>query len=378
MRRILLPLALIAGTVMAEVPADRMAWWKAKDHVFDVAGMSPLEPVRGAPKRLPRKAMLDAPALRALAEETRTQSLLVWHGGRLVYSYYRPGTDAATLSSPASMMKPVLALSIGVAVGRGRMALDDPASRWLPEWRGDPRGSITVRQLLQMTSGLAKDGPATEGGRGAELMLGTQIDAVALATPLTGTPGAAFDYNNVNSQLLRLMLERATGRRYADWLSETIWRPIGAADGAVWLDRPGGAARGYGGMVATPESWLRVGLLIKDRGRVGARQVVPAWWIDAMTAPSPRDPNFGLHLWRATPFAAVRGYGSGKAPPVKTAVPFVAADMVFFDGGGGQRVYVSRARDLVIVRIGATLWDWDDSKLPNLVSDTLHRPSLRR
>jgi CubicO group peptidase (beta-lactamase class C family) len=352
-----------------------MAWWLAKDHVLDVAGMRTLEPVRGAPRPLRHGRPLAAPALLAFATETRTQSLLVWHKGRLVYTYYSPGTDRTTRSAPASMMKPVLTLAIGAAVAARRMTLDDPASRWLPEWRGDSRGRITVRQLLQMTSGLAKDGPTTEGGRGAELMLGTQIDAVALATPQMGTPGTVFDYNNVNSQLLRLMLERATGRRYADWLSETIWRPIGADDGAVWLDRPGGAARGYGGMVATPESWVRVGLLIKDRGRVGGRQVVPEAWIDAMTAPSPRNPNFGLHLWRARPFAAVRGYGSGKAPPVKTAAPFVASDTLFFDGGGGQRVYVSRAQDLVIVRIGATLWDWDDSRLPNLVSATLYLSS---
>jgi CubicO group peptidase (beta-lactamase class C family) len=368
MRRIVLALALIALPAGAEVPADRMAWWKAKDHVLDVAGMRPLEPVGGAPRMLRRGPTIVSPALDALAAETRTQALLVWHHGRLRYERYAPGTKAATLSSPASMMKPVLALAIGAAVGAGKMALDDPASRWLPEWREDARGRITVRQLLQMTSGLAKDGPTTEGGRGAELMLGTNIDAIALATPLTGTPGVTFDYNNVNSQVLRLMLERATGRRYADWLSETIWRPIGANDGAVWLDRPGGAARGYGGLVATPESWVRVGLLVKDRGRVGPRQVVPGAWVDAMTAPSRRNANFGMHLWRASPFNATRGYGSGKAPPVKTAVPFVAGDTVFFDGGGGQRVYISRAQDLVIVRIGATLWDWDDSTLPNLVS----------
>lgn len=370
MKRLWLLLAL-AAPAAAEVPPERMAWWKAKDHVLDVAGMQPLERVPGAHRPLRRGQAIVSPALEALIAETRTQALLVWHKGRLRYVFYAPDTDASTRSSPASMMKPLLALAIGAAVRAGRMTLDDPASRWLAEWRSDPRGAITIRQLLQMTSGLAKDGPTTEGGRGAELMLGTQIDAIALATPLTGTPGAMFDYNNVNSQLLRLMLERATGRRYADWLSYTIWRPIGADDGAMWLDRPGGAARGYGGMVATPESWIRVGLLIKDRGRVRGRQVVPASWIDAMTAASPRNANFGLHLWRASPFAAVRGYGSGKAPPVRTAVPFVAADMVFFDGGGGQRVYVSRARDLVIVRIGATLWDWDDSRLPNLVSEAL-------
>jgi len=66
-----------------------------------------------------------------------------------------------------------------------------------------------------------------------------------------------------------VVLERATGRRYADYLSEKVWKPIGASDAAVWLDRPGGLAKTFGGVLATASDWARVGLMLQNGGRVG-------------------------------------------------------------------------------------------------------------
>lgn len=375
----LLPVLLIAiAPALAQSEAERVlldqrrAWWRTPDHALDVATLSPVERVRGgAGGPLSRRSggLDPAAAAAAIAYVSRvpTQSLLVWHAGALVLEHYGPGFGPDARSAPASMPKPVLALAIGAAVARGRMGLDHPIARWLTEWRGDPRGAITVRELLQMRSGLAKDGAATAGGRGEALMLGTRLADTLLATPLAGTPGAVFDYNNVDNGLLALALERATGMRYADWLSRTVWRPIGAADAGVWLDRPGGLARTFCCLLTTARNWVRVGRLINDRGLAGRRRVLPASWIDAMTAPSPTNPNYGFQIWRASPYVPERGYGSGGVPPVPAREPFLAPDMLFFDGAVGQRVYISRAQDLVIVRIGASMPDWDDSVLPNLI-----------
>ena len=266
------------------------------------------------------------------------------------------------------MMKPLLAVAVGQAIAHGYIrSVDQPIADFLPEWSKDARGRITIRQLLDMTSGLQKDGFAAEGGRAAELMLGVRMEAVLLQTQLVDTPGRTFDYNNTNPSLLGLIVERATHRRFAEWFSQSVWRPIGAQDAALWLDRPGGLARAFCCLIATGRDWVRAGLLIKDRGRVDGRAVVDPAWIDAMTAPSPRNANFGFEIWRASPYQPSRGYGSGTAAPVPAAQPFLAPDMVFFDGAVGQRVYVSRARDLVIVHIGASAPGWDDSALPNMI-----------
>ncbi|MET0137725.1 MAG: serine hydrolase domain-containing protein, partial [Sphingobium sp.] len=183
--------------------ASRRLWWKSPGHALDVAGLSPLERVAGRKARpLPRAEGGITPeavsAALAYVDRARTQSLLIWYKGALRVEHYGAGFDATSRSAPASMPKPVLALAVGAAVARGRMHLTDPISRWLPEWRTDPRGRITVRELLQMRSGLTKYGGASGGGPGEQLMLGTRLSDLVLATPLAGEQGVRFDYNNVD------------------------------------------------------------------------------------------------------------------------------------------------------------------------------------
>jgi CubicO group peptidase (beta-lactamase class C family) len=168
--------------------------------------------------------------------------------------------------------------------------------------------------------------------------------------------------------LLGLIVERATKRRYAQYLSERLWQPIGAADAYVALDRPGGIPRTFAALLARPEDWLRLGLLFVDQGRAGGRQVVDPAWLKAMTAPSPANPNYGLQLWLGSPHAPKRGYNVATPATVPAAEPFLADDMLFFDGAGAQRVYVAPREKLVIVRLGMGTFDWDDSKVANGVT----------
>ncbi len=366
------PLSAQSSSEEQSLLESRRLWWKAPGHALDIASLSPLEKVQGGKARpLPHANSGIAPeaveAALHYVDRARTQSLLIWYKGALRVEHYGAGFDAASRSAPASMPKPVLALAVGAAVARGQMGLDDPVGRWLPEWHGDARAAITVRQLLQMRSGLTKYGGASGGGPGEQQMLGTRLADLVLGTPAATVPGTRFDYNNIDNSLLGLVLERATGQRYARWLSKTIWRPIGANDAQVWLDRPGGLVRTFCCLIATAQDWVRVGLLIKDRGAENGRRVLPASWIDAMTAPSPTNPNYGFQIWRASPYAPSRSYGSGAAPPAPAKAPFLADDIVYFDGAVGQRVYISRSRDLVIVRIGDSIPDWDDSALPNII-----------
>ncbi len=356
---------------------DRMVWWNTRDHVLDIGGLSPLEVVKGAPgapivqTARPTLAPKAAQAAIAYVSPMNTESLLVWQGGALQLEWYGPGFGPDSQSLPASMMKPVMTLALGQAIAQGKIkSVDEPVSDFLPEWANDPRGRITIRQVLQMNSGLQKDAATSGGGRGAQLMLGVDMEPVLLDAKLVAAPGTIFDYNNTNPSLLGVILQRATGERYAQWLSETIWKPIGAKDGYVWLDGPGGLARTACCYVATGGDWLRLGLLIKNKGQVDGKPVVDPAWIEAMIAPSPNNPNFGYNVWRASPYLPHRGYGVGTTT-VPAAKPFLAADMVYFDGAVGERVYISRARDLVIVRIGSSAPAWDDSVLPNIIVEGL-------
>jgi CubicO group peptidase (beta-lactamase class C family) len=356
---------------------QRVDWaMKGGDSVLDVGALTPQEVIKGGNGRPIVRARADRSSLSpqakaaaiALVAPLTTAQLLVWHKGSLQLEYYGEGYSTTTRSSPASMMKPILALAIGTAIAQGKIkSINDPVSLYLTEWANDPRGAITIKNILEMSTGLQNAQGFAPGSPGMQHSLGTDIRGVINAVPLAKPPGTEFQYNNFNSSLGGMVIERATGMRYVQWVSTTIWRPLGARDGAAWLDKEGGFARTYCCLIATGEDWLRVGLMIKDGGKVGRRQVIPASWIEAMIAPSPLNPNFGYQLWRASPYAAQRSYGPAITLKVPASEPFLADDMIYFDGAGGQRVYVSRKSDLVIVRIGKATTAWDDAALPNII-----------
>ena len=90
-----------------------------------------------------------------------------------------------------------------------------------------------------------------------------------------------------------------------------------------------------------------------------------------MLAPSAGNPNFGRNIWRGSPYNPSRSYGPGIPAVIRSSEPFRSEDSVFIDGSGGQRVYIVPSERLTIVRIGRPRQDWDDSRLPNLVVDSL-------
>lgn len=323
------------------------------------------------PRRLDR-CLSEAKLGPAMAELDRVKSygFLVWHDGAIEVEHYWPGFDANTRGESASMHKSVLGLVVGQAIADGRIgSLETPVSRWLTEWKDDPRGAITLRQMMQMTSGLEPlPFDMRKGALASVTQMGADTAPVLLSLKLVDPPGQVFNYGSTVSQLIGLIVERATGERYADYLSRRLWQPLGASDAYVALDRPHGLAKTSGTLLARPEDWLRLGLLFIHDGRVGARQVVDAKWLEAMAAPSPANPNYGMQLWLASPHNANRRYNVANAGGVPAREPFLSDDMVFFDGAGAQRVYVSKKDRLVIVRIGNSVYDWDDSLVPNVVT----------
>jgi CubicO group peptidase (beta-lactamase class C family) len=332
-----------------------------------VAGSNAVPLPRRASACLKDDAM--APAL-AEIQRVKSYSFMVWRDGAVEYEYYAPGFSADTRAEPASMHKSVLGILVGQAIADGFIpSLQTPVSRWLKEWANDPRGTITVEQMLHMASGLAPlPFDLKPGSAYSRALYGADDTAVPLATLLADAPGSRFNYASGISQLLGLIVERATGQRYADYLSKRLWQPLGAQDAYVTLDHPGGHPRTSSALFARPEDWMRLGMLFAQQGRVDGRQVVDPAWLQAMSTASPANPNYGFQLWRGSPYVAHRGYNTATPATVPAKAPFLAADMVYFDGAGAQRVYVSPAEKLVIVRLGAGTFDWDDSLVPNLVT----------
>ena len=306
----------------------------------------------------------------AFGEQNDSHALIVYHDQAIQLEHYYPGHDAASFSPTQSMHKSVLAILIGIAIEQGHIAsADEPAASYLTEWADDERAGITIRQMLQQNSGI--DFP-TFGfnplGGFFRLIFGPDIKPVALNQPLEVEPGSRFDYNSVNPQNLGLIVERATGKRYSQYLSEALWQRLGAPDATIVLDsEERRMARMFCCLNATARSWLHVGLLHLNEGRMAGQQIVPVDWMRQIVIAGKHNPNYGYLTWLGNEFEEYRYYNRKTTVRVFQSEPFAAPDVIYFDGFGGQRVYIVPSRGLIIVRTGALAADMDEAFLPNVM-----------
>ena len=294
------------------------------------------------------------------AEQKNSAALLIVHRGKIVVERYWQGQQTNRWADSASMAKTVTALLIGMAIQEGKIrSIEEPAATYLPAWSKDARRQITIRQLLNMHSGLRPQGEYDDPFSDAcYLALGTDSRSMVSHVPLVVAPGTTNSYNNANYQALGFVLEAATGQPYAAYLSQKLWQPLGNADSALWLDKEGGSAHTFGFLFATARDWARIGLLILNEGRWNGRSIVSADWIREMTRASPTNPNYGHGLW----------IGSGKGSKrTDQKEPFATDDVIYLNGRHKQRVYIVPSCQLVIVRQGEQARGWNETYLVNVL-----------
>lgn len=296
-------------------------------------------------------------------EERNSTALLILQKNQIVYEKYFGIGGENIKSDSASMAKTVLALLIGIAIDEKKILSEDElASKYIIEWQNDERKNITIKNLLQMTSGLYNyDSTSSPFSDLAKMHGGFYLEDTILNVKQENKEGIKNNYNNVNSQILELVLERATKKRYADYLAEKIWIPLGANDANLWLDHENGMPRAYCCLFATPKDWAKIGLLLLNDGFYNGKQIIPIDWLKKMTTPSPLLDNYGYQIWLAHSKAFSKN---------RLTEDFSDENMIFLDGRGRQRVYIIKSKDLVVVRIGESPKDWDESFIPNnLIKD---------
>jgi CubicO group peptidase (beta-lactamase class C family) len=333
----------------------------------------PTDPVRGGPvpalvvaaeaERTIPAAVLDQ-AVEAAAK-TEAFSLLVWQGGAVQLEKYWPGYDAKSFTSTQSMHKSVLAILVGIAIEQGLIkSVDDPAANYIEEWAGNERRHITIRQMLQQSSGIDFPGfPAV-----IDMTIGDRLEQITFEQGVLAPPDTQFDYTNINPQVLGILLERVSGSSYAEYLSKNLWQHLSDDDATVLLDTEATRTpRTFCCLDTTARAWLRLGLLHLDHGRVGERQLVPEQWMKDIVTPSAQNPNYGYLTWLGSTYEKNRRYNRKSAATAFHSEPFAAPDVIYFDGFGGQRVYIVPSKQVVIVTTGPLRQDWDDALLPNLI-----------
>lgn len=315
-----------------------------------------------APRVSPALESLDAEALQKAADYAaghNSRALIVTRHGHIVFERYWHGTGFDTLEDSQSFARTVTALLTGIAIGDRKIGWpDEPIGNFIPEWRNDPRGTITVRNLLQMSSGLGATGPAASPWSAlARERFGPDVISEDLSQTLVARPGETWLDQPADPQLLSLVIERAAKQRYAQYLSEGLWRRIGAADAWGWLDRAGGSVHADCCLLVRQGDWIRVGELLVNNGRYQGDEIVPPGWVAQMLLPTKGNPSYGAYVRVKT------GTTAGE--------PYALPD-VFAVEGRGHRMWVVPSLQMVILRTGDSPGapgnaSFEETRIPNLI-----------
>lgn len=358
---------------LARFAALKNGLFEAYDPLEAVPGVTPARPLPVA--RRPGISAEALAAARSYAQANRSTALLVWRDGAVEEAAYFGAAGPATPLVSKSLSKPLTAIVVGRAIQLGYIkSLDQPVSDFIAEWRGGPKAAMTVRHLLDMRSGLMPQGPAS----GPDHILNRAYldarhdDIIVNEYPLLHEPGTRFDYANAVADLVAVVIERATGQRYAHFVSEQVLKPIEAPSGQVWIDRPGGLAHSACCMLIPAEAWLRLGILLVDDGTWKHRRLLPRGYVAEMRRGTPQNPYYGLGVYGPVPYVARRGFNNPDlpGPRVLHGEPYLASDLFLFDGNANQVVYMIPSKRLVIVRTGdapPASPEWDNAVLPNIV-----------
>ena len=287
-----------------------------------------------------------------------TDALLVLKRGSVAVERYGAGISAKTRLPGWASGQCLTALMIGQLISDGRLRSDE--SPPIPDWQrpGDPRGEITLRQLLQMRSGLRHSETATperDSDRFRMLFLDGRDDMAAYAEsqPLVAPAGQQFKPSSATSIILSDLAARvlapnadAATRRHAvsEYLRARVLEPIGMNATTVGFDRAG-TMIGSGMIHATARDWGQLAEFMRRNGSVKGVQVLPRRWIEFMLTPSPRNPAYGAGVWLN------RAGSDGNSPlfPGK-----MAKNLFGCVGEYGQYVIGSPDQLLTVVRLGET------------------------
>ncbi len=271
--------------------------------------------------------------------------LLVLHGDTILVERYAHGLTPAGHHIAWSVTKSVVSALFGIAVAEGHVPdLQAPVTDYLPELAGSGYDGVSIKDVLQMSSGVRFDedygDPFSDINRmGPSMAVGSLLDFAA-SLERERPPGTLQHYVSVDTQVLGHILVRATGQDLTTYASEKLWQPLGMEFDAIWLVDGTGMEWAFGGLNASLRDLARFGWLYVNGGRRNGRQIVPAAWVAASVTPD------APHLMPGPKPGTTEtmGYGYQWWLPAEPRGDFMAL------GVYGQMIYVNPGARLVVAK----------------------------
>lgn len=302
------------------------------DRLFLTRALSRGEgPVSPLPEGVP--AVLPAEVDDWIAARNVT-ALVVLKDGKVVHESYHQGTGLDDLRISWSVAKSYLSALFGVIHAEGKIGLDDPVVKYVPELAGTAYDGATVRHILTMSSGVKFNEDYLDfwsdiNRMGRVLALGQSMDGFAASLKdREAEPGARWHYVSIDTHVLGMIIRGATGEDIPDLLERHILAPLGMEKAPYYLTDGYGVSFVLGGLNVTTRDYARFGQMIAQGGQWQGRQVVPRDWVEESTSPqAPGGVGYGYQWWIA----------DGAAPGEVNA-----------QGIYGQYIWIDRARGVVI------------------------------
>jgi CubicO group peptidase (beta-lactamase class C family) len=323
-------LLIACSTVLADAPfidpandaryfgdVDKQLFWTPEQQVSGYRNMEKLSPARrvvadGSPYPLiMRPVVLDkveiahedtTMTLDAFIVQQNVAGLIVLRDDKILYERYALGNGPDTRWISYSVAKSVVSLLVGAALQDGYIrSLDESVTDYLPRLKNSPYDATTIRDLLQMASGVEWDEDYEDPQSDIN---NTPWDTLGLYEylrnkPRRSRPGTRFNYNTAETNLVGTLLRSAIGNNLSTYLSEKIWRPFGMQRDAYWvLSEPGGGEIGGSSLNATLRDYARIGLFALHNGRLrDGTQVLPEGWMQESVSPSAGYDGYGYLWW---------------------------------------------------------------------------------
>lgn len=271
-----------------------------------------------------------------MLQVSKTNAFLILKNDTIIYEYYAPGYDASSIHTSFSANKSVISLLLGIALDEGYIAsIDDPITKYISCFEDINMNKVTLRHLLDMKSGLKFDenyfNPFAEIGR---YYYGKNLRGKICKLKLINEPGKEYNYQSVNTLLLGLAIENATGIPLYKYYEEKLWQPLHMEYDATLNvdDKKNFTVKSFCGLNARARDYAKIGLVCLNKGKYMNNQVIPEQWINKiLNVELPPEGEVSYHHhWR-----------------VDADGNLMAVGLL------GQYICVSYKKDLVIVRLGA-------------------------
>lgn len=369
---------IVAGAFAVTFASDPLYWKRRvlaslySPATMPAAYYEPSELIEGteeggsAPRVEPELEKLDPASLQLAADyagKRHSTALIVGRHGHIAFEHYWDGTSFDTVIDAGAFNATLTSLMVGMAMNDRKIALvAEPVGNYIESFRDGDRADITLEDLLHSSGGLGSGAAEADDASAAPMRYQRIPDIRSECLELArGEPRVPKWAPSVcDTQLLAHIIERATGEQYSSYVSSHLWKPIGAADAYLMLDRVGGMAHASCCLRTRLGDWMRIAELLVTDGKFGGEQILPPGWVSAMLTPARTNRRFGYQVWRGTPFKVGEG----------ASEPYVLEDTFLLKGHGKTRLWVVPSMGLTILRAGTNDEDdpdWDDSVIPNLI-----------